>query len=71
MIELNENQIRRQDFVDNAIYNLVRELVRSQQEIQWDIEMIGDIRDHLRYWLVQRLKLIDDMAYYPFVRQAP
>jgi len=50
-----EDQIKQQDFVDNQIYDLVNRLIPSAKEIEWDIEMIGDIRDTLQHWLVDKL----------------
>jgi hypothetical protein len=44
MQNFSEDQIRRQDFVDNRIYDLVRRLIPSTREIEWDMEMITDIR---------------------------
>jgi hypothetical protein len=44
MQNFSEDQIRRQDFVDNRIYDLVRRLIPSTREIEWDMEMIADIR---------------------------
>ncbi len=32
-----EEQIKRQDFVDNQIYDLVKRLIPSEREIDWDI----------------------------------
>jgi len=32
-----DDQINRQDFVDNAIYDLVKRLNPSKSEIEWDI----------------------------------
>jgi hypothetical protein len=37
MHNLNEDQIKRQDFVDNEIYNLINRLNPSKREIDWDI----------------------------------
>ncbi|MDO9289891.1 MAG: hypothetical protein Q7T83_13990, partial [Thermodesulfovibrionales bacterium] len=45
MEELTEEQIKRQDSVDNAIYQLIQELNPTADEIRWDIEMIGEVRD--------------------------
>jgi len=45
MKELTSEQIKRQDSVDNAIYHLIQELNPTADEIRWDIEMIGDVRD--------------------------
>jgi hypothetical protein len=38
----------------SAIYELVKRLNPLRKEIDWDIEMIGDIRDTIRRWLVDR-----------------
>ena len=45
MRELTKKEISRQDFVDNAIFDLIKELNLSSKEIDWNIEMIGEIRD--------------------------
>ena len=60
-----EEQIRRQDFVDNEIYDLVKRLVPSKRAIEWNIEMIGDIRDTIQYWLVDQYKVVDELEFYP------
>jgi len=65
MQNLSEGQIKRQDFVDNQIYDLVKRLIPSTGEIGWDIEMIGDIRDTIQHWLVDRYKIVDELEFYP------
>jgi len=65
MEEFTEDQINRQDFVDNEIYDLVKRLIPSMREIEWDIEMIGDIRDTIQHWLVDRYKIVDELEFYP------
>ena len=67
MENLNEDQIKRQDFVDNKIYELVNQLVPSEKKIGWNIEMIGDIRDTIQHWLVNRYKIFDELEFYPYV----
>ena len=52
MQNFTEDQIKRQDFVDNQIYDLVKRLNPSRSEIEWNIEMIGDIRDTIQHWLI-------------------
>jgi hypothetical protein len=49
-----DKQIKRQDFVDKQIYELVKRLNPSTREIEWNIEMIGDIRDTIQHWLVDK-----------------
>ena len=65
MQNLSEGQIKRQDFVDNQIYDLLKRLVPSKREIGWDIEMIGDIRDTIQHWLVDKYKIVDELEFYP------
>ena len=65
MENLYEDQIKRQDFVDNKIYELVNQLVPSEKKIGWNIEMIGDIRDTIQHWLVDKYKILDELEYYP------
>ena len=65
MQNLSEEQIKRQDFVDNEIYDLVKRLIPSTREIDWDIEMIADIRDTIQHWLVDRYKIVDELEFYP------
>jgi len=65
MQEFTEDQIKRQDFVDNEIYDLVRRLNPSKREIEWDIEMIGDIRDTIQHWLVDKYEIVENLEFYP------
>ena len=65
MQKLTEEKIKRQDFVDNQIFDLVKRLVSSEKEIDWDIEMIGDIRDTIKHWLIDRYQIVDDLDFYP------
>jgi hypothetical protein len=65
MQNFREEQIRRQDFVDNQIYDLVKRLIPASIEIEWDIEMIGDIRDTIQHWLVDQYRIVDELEFYP------
>ena len=65
MQNLNDDQLKRQDFVDNEIYDLVKRLIPSTKEIEWNIEMIGDIRDTIQHWLVDKYKIVDELDFYP------
>ena len=65
MQNLSDDQIRRQDFVDNQIYDLVKRLNPSRRELEWNIEMIGDIRDTIQHWLVDQYKIVDELEFYP------
>jgi len=65
MQNLSDEQLRRQDFVDNGIFDLVKRLNPSRSEIEWDIEMIGDIRDTIQHWLVDRYRMVNELEFYP------
>ena len=65
MQNLSDYQLKRQDFVDNEIYDLVRRLIPSTKEIEWNIEMIGNIRDTIQHWLVDKYKIVDELEFYP------
>lgn len=69
MIELTEEQIKRQDFVDNAICDLLQNVNPSKREVEWNIEMIADLRERIRYWFVEYLNLTDEMTLYPYTRE--
>jgi DNA polymerase sigma len=65
MEKITEDQIIRQDFVDNQIYDLVKRINPSRSEIEWNIEMIADIRDTIQHWLVDQYKIADELEFYP------
>jgi hypothetical protein len=65
MENFTEDQINHQDFVDNEIYDLVKRLIPTSREIEWDIEMIADIRDTIQHWLVDRYKIVEEFEFYP------
>ena len=65
MQNFTEDQLNRQDFVDKEIYDLVKRLNPSKREIEWDIEMIGDIRDTIQHWLVDRYQIVEELEFYP------
>ena len=58
-------QISRQDYVDGHIFKLVQTVNPTKHPIIWDIEMIGDVRDIVEYWVVKRLKLTNPQDFYP------
>lgn len=65
MQSINDEELRRQDFVDNQIYDLVKRLIPSEKEIEWNKEMIGDIRDTIQHWLVDQYQMVDELDFYP------
>lgn len=66
---LTSEQIKRQDFVDNAIFDLIKTVNPTEKDINWDIEMIGDVRDAIEDWLVERLKITNEPNFYPYLEE--
>jgi hypothetical protein len=69
MKELTKHQIYRQDFVDNAIFDLIQKVNPSGKEIEWNIEMIGDVRDVIQEWAVDKLEIITEQDFYPYFEE--
>ena len=67
MRELTKGEISRQDFVDNEIYQLIQQVNPTSEEIEWDIEMIGDVRDVIERWLIKNLELCNKQTFYPSI----
>jgi len=69
MEELTNRQIERKECVDDAIFNLIQDINPTSIEIEWDMEMIAEIREEIGYWLIERLKLCDEMTFSPYVER--
>jgi hypothetical protein len=54
---MTDEQLKRQDFVDNAVFSLIQEINPTNRTISWDIEMIGNIRDKLVHELEKKLDI--------------
>lgn len=67
-MELTAQQIERQDFVDNAIFDLINKLIPSGKETEWDIEIIGEIRDAIQTKLVER-GICSEQEFYPYIEE--
>ena len=67
-MELTGQQIERQDFVDNAIFNLINELIPSDKEMEWDIEFIGVVRDAIQTRLVEK-GICSEHEFYPYIEE--
>lgn len=65
MPKLTKQQIERQDFVDNQIFELMQRLIPQSKNIVWDIEAIGAIRDVIRKQIVNKQKLMSEAKFYP------
>jgi hypothetical protein len=63
-VEMSDEPTKRQDFVDNAIFELIQCTNPTERQISWDIEMIGNIRDSLVSELQNKLG-ISEFDIYP------
>lgn len=63
-MELTRQQLERQDFVDNLIYELINELIPSEKEMGWNIEVIGEVRDAIQSQLVEK-GVCTEQEFYP------
>ena len=61
---MTDDQLKRQDFIDNSIFSLVQTINPTTQKISWDIEMIGNIRDVVVDELEKKLG-ISEFEIYP------
>ncbi len=60
---MNDEQIKRQDFVDNAVFELIQSINPTACPIPWDIEMIGNVRDSIVEELQNKLKITEFEIY--------
>jgi len=65
-MKLTKTQIKRQDFVDNKIQQLIEDLNPSENEIKWNIEYISEIREILRLIYTEKLQICNENSFYPF-----
>ena len=60
---MTDEQLERQDFVDNAIFSLIREINPTTREISWNIEIIGNVRDAIVNELQEKLGILEFEIY--------
>jgi len=68
MTELTNQQIVRQDFVDNKIFELINELLPPSKKVEWDIAIISTVRESIRQEIVDELKIMNESEFYPFIK---
>lgn len=67
MHTLTQQQLDRQDFVDNQIFETLNSLLPPSQQIRWDIEVIANIRDMIYNEVQNKLGGTDEQQFYPFI----
>lgn len=67
MNTLTKQQLNRQDFVDNQIFEMINSSLPPSQQIEWDIEVIGNIRKLIYEKVKKKLGDANEKQFYPFV----
>ena len=62
-MKLTKIQIDQQDFVDNTIFDSLKTLNPTTKELDWDIEMIGSIRDVIQGWIIEKMDCSEQEFY--------
>lgn len=66
MTQLTKQQIERQDFVDNQIFALMQKLAPPPEQLEWDIEKIGAVREAIRKQVASE-EGMSEMEFYPYL----
>ena len=69
--EFTEKEAERQDCVDSAIANLIAELIPDDSTFDWDIELVGEVRDALQEVIVDRMGAMTEQEFYPYRELKP
>jgi len=67
-MELTRKQIERQDFVDNSIFALLQTLNTTDKLIDWDIEIIGNIREVIQNHIINKIGC-SEQEFYPYIEE--
>ena len=67
-MELTDKQIKRQDNVDNTIHEMLIGLIPNDKTLDWDIEIIGRVRDVVEQIFVEK-HICTDMEFYPYIEE--
>lgn len=65
---LTKKSLERQDFVDNEIFKLIQKLVPASKQLEWNIEIIGAVRDAIREQIVDDKKIMEEDQFYPYIK---
>lgn len=63
--DFTEQETDRQDRVDNAIFKMLKEITPIGYA-QWDMEIIGEIRDVIVEYVVTKKKWMTEQQFYPY-----
>ncbi|KKS44086.1 MAG: hypothetical protein UV05_C0012G0015 [candidate division CPR1 bacterium GW2011_GWA2_42_17] len=64
-MRLSNKQTGRQDFVDNKVHELINALLPKTKQINWDIDVIANIRDNIYKEISRKVKGMNERRFYP------
>jgi len=67
MKTLTKQELERQDFVDNEIFQLIQKLLPKNKQLEWDIEVIGAARDTIRTEFIKKTEVMDEKSFCPYI----
>ena len=75
--ELTREQINRQDLVDNAIHQLILDLIPNKginrepfhRQIDWNIEIISEVREVIQKYVTDK-GLCTEAEFYPYLEES-
>ena len=68
METLIKQELERQDFVDNGIFELIQKLLPADKQLEWNIEIIGDVRDAIQEQIVDKQKAMSEEQFYSYLK---
>lgn len=67
-MELTKEQIERQDFVDNATFDFINSIIPNENQIEWDIDSIAQVRE--KVWdVIKERNICSEQEFYPFIEE--
>ena len=53
--------------MDNQIFELIQKLLPPSKQIDWNVEVIGAVRDTIREQIVDKQKIVSEEQFYPYL----
>ena len=68
-MKLTKKQIEQQDFIDNSIFDLLHKLNPTNNKLEWDIEIISEIREMIRLYFEKSFNDFSEQTYYSYLKE--
>jgi hypothetical protein len=67
-MELTKKQLEQQDFVDSAIFDLLETINPTEKKLDWNIEIVGAIRDMVAIYFEDN-RICKEQEFYPYIEE--